>query len=41
MKPRYDTIGQSGRQAKRMEKQRKAKERVCRLVVKVEAVMHK
>ena len=23
MKPRYDTIGQSGRQAKRMEKQRK------------------
>ena len=23
MKPRYDTIGQSGRQSKRMEKQRK------------------
>ena len=35
MKPRYDTIGQSGRQAKRMEKQRKAKERICQTVVAV------
>ncbi len=38
MKPRYDTIGQSGRQAKRLEKQRKAKERIFQMVVKV---MHK
>ena len=38
MKPRFDSIGQSGRQAKRMEKQRKAKERICQMVVKV---MHK
>ena len=38
MKPRYDTIGQSGRQAKRMEKQRKEKERICQTVV---AVMRK
>ena len=38
MKPRFDSIGQSGRQAKRMEKQRKAKERICQMVV---AVMRK
>ena len=35
MKPRYDTIGQAGRQAKRMEKQRKAKKRICQIVVAV------
>ena len=38
MKPRYDAIGQSGRQAKRMEKKRKAKERIYQMVV---AVMRK
>ena len=38
MKPRYDTIGQSGRQAKRLEKQRKAKEHIYQMVV---AVMRK
>lgn len=38
MKHRYDTIGQSGRQARKMEKQRKAKERIFQMVV---AVMHK
>ena len=38
MKPRFDSIGQSGRQAKRLEKQRKAKERICQMVV---GVMHK
>ena len=38
MKPRFDSIGQSGRQAKRVEKQRKAKERICQMVV---AVMRK
>ena len=38
MKPRYDTIGQSGRQSKKLEKQRKAKERICQIVV---AVMRK
>ena len=38
MKPRYDTIGQSERQARKMEKQRKAKERICQMVV---AVMRK
>ena len=38
MKPRFDSIGQSGRQAKRLEKQRKAKERICQMVVEV---MHK
>ena len=35
MKPRFDSIGQSGRQAKRLEKQRKAKERICQMVVAV------
>ena len=35
MKPRFDSIGQSGRQAKRLEKQRKAKERICQMVVEV------
>ena len=37
MKPRYDSVGQAGREAKRLEKRRKAKERVCMLV----AVMRK
>ena len=35
MIPRYDTIGQSGRQARNMDKQRKTKERICQMVVAV------
>lgn len=38
MKQRFDSVGQAGRQAKRMEKQRKEKERICQIVV---AVMRK
>ena len=38
MKPRYDSVGQAGREAKRLEKQRKAKERIYQMVV---AVMRK
>ena len=39
MKARFDSVGQAGREAKRLEKNRKTKESMCQLVV--QAVMKK